>query len=295
MIKNYYLPDAVLLLLAVLEYRQKKSGTGKYMLHIDNFIKIEPGIYIIGISEETVEWLTEMIIDPSMKKEYFSNSSPVNHIPLKEVYVSKKLVSCCEFADFVSETAYVTEAEKDGWGWIWKNQWNKKEGVSWKTPFLDEGDKIYKDNCSLFPALQLSWNDAVAYCEWASKKNNHIIRLPYEAEWEVFAGSAGEGSMNEINDFTIVQPENSVDYLDRMLEIIKNAKVASTGLVWEWTMDWFDKYNHGKDNKEFGTVYKVQRGGSLMSSSIQKTREYRFRRCPTARSPYYGFRYALIP
>jgi hypothetical protein len=40
-------------------------------------------------------------------------------------------------------------------------------------------------------------------------------------------------------------------------------------------------------------VYKILRGGSLMSLPAQRSREYRFRRCPTARSPFYCFRVAI--
>ena len=57
-------------------------------------------------------------------------------------------------------------------------------------------------------------------------------------------------------------------------------------------MNWFDKYPGGDDNDEFGEVYKILRGGSILSHPVQRTKEFRFRRCPTARSPYYGFRIA---
>jgi formylglycine-generating enzyme required for sulfatase activity len=30
----------------------------------------------------------------------------------------------------------------------------------------------------------VSWNDAVAFCDWLSRKESRTYRLPTEAEWE---------------------------------------------------------------------------------------------------------------
>ncbi len=51
--------------------------------------------------------------------------------------------------------------------------------------------KDYLRNYPDLPVLNVSYEDALAFCAWASKKFDAIIRLPTEAEWE-YAAMAGK-------------------------------------------------------------------------------------------------------
>lgn len=257
----------------------------------DCFFDIKAKNFIVGVNKDTIEMIFPEISDADIKKEYLYHSYPETIKSIETFLIGKDLITVNEFSDFVSDTNYVTDAEKEGWGWIWEDKWEKKEGLTWEKPFGDKADSIYIENKRILPVLMLSWNDANSYCSWLAKKSGKTIGLPRESEWELFADTTGVPGMNEYEKKPREIFSNSSDYINRLYAEIKNRKdFTHTGIIWEWTQDWFDAYAPGNDNKEYGKIYKVLRGGSMLSNGIQRTRQYRFRRCPTARSPFYGFR-----
>ena len=104
-------------------------------------------------------------------------------------------VSNEQYAAFINATGYRTESEKWGWSFAFehaiskeikdaiKNQvaaapwWLPVEKADWRHPEGPDRD-VFGDGRAKHPVVQVSWDDAVAYCEWAGR------RLPTEAEWE---------------------------------------------------------------------------------------------------------------
>jgi formylglycine-generating enzyme required for sulfatase activity len=101
----------------------------------------------------------------------------------RSFYLGKYEVTKGQFRSFVSDTDYRTEPERDGAGGsgyseqagVWKLE-GRKPQYTWR----DNGFPQTDDH----PALNVTWNDAVAFCDWLSHKEGRKYRLPTEAEWE---------------------------------------------------------------------------------------------------------------
>lgn len=255
----------------------------------DNLLHIPSQEIFVGISFDNIDVILSKSSSGKIKREHIEACGPAHAVKIPEFYISKKLVTVADFEDFVESTSYITEAEKEGWGWIWEGGWKKKSGVSWKNPFGDKNDLRYFNGKDHYPVIQISWNDANEYVKWRSAVSGVKTDLPSEYQWEAFATAIAMKSMEEVASDLLAKVESSEDFICLLGEKLRNNTYQS-GLFWEWTGDWYKAYSPGVYNRDFGEVYKVLRGGSFLSESIQRTREFRFRRCPTARSPYYSFR-----
>ena len=89
-----------------------------------------------------------------------------------------------QFARFITETRYVTDAERRGDGQTFQEgmldwEWQITRGANWRHPFGPNQDD-YQTKLN-HPVTQISAADAEAYCKWAG------MRLPTLVEWEVAA------------------------------------------------------------------------------------------------------------
>lgn len=256
---------------------------------------LHEGQYHIGLSNASVHEISssKVFLESGLKKSFLLPSVPVHTVNIENLYMSDQLVSVKDFELFIEKSGYVTEAERDGWGWTWDYGWKKEKNISWINPTGTLLDKFYQKQKECFPVLQVSNNDAVAYCKWYSCVTGKETSLPGEHEWEVFSGIKSTKKVHEDESFP-VDALCLEEYFKKIWNIISDIEnIHPVGMIWEWTDSWYASYPGGKINKEFGEVYKVLKGGSFFSNAVQRMPQYRFRRCPTARSPFYGFRIAV--
>ncbi len=262
------------------------------MFELNDYICFPGGNFELGIDPSEVDSIISKIDGRKIKREFIAASSPLKEIQYNQFYIKKKLVTAADFKKFIRAASYATEAEKDGWGWVWNNKWQKEKNVSWMNPFIGENNSynsLYDEN---FPVMQITWNDAFEYTKWLSFETGENVRLPHEYEWEILGKFAGLPSIKNLYYDNNYKVKSDVDFVETLKNTIGNSEYQ-LGLLWEWTMDWYNGYDTSVSNRDFGSIYKTLRGGSLLSENIQKSREFRFRRCPTARSPYYGFRVVI--
>lgn len=235
------------------------------------------------------------------------DEKPIHRVCLDDYYIGKYEVTLGEFKQFVDETGYQTDAERERhcWGLDTDGSWKNVAGKSWEHLSFTQMDN--------HPVVCITWNDAQAFIGWLNKKTNSGFRFLSEAEWEYAARSRGKkrmfatqtGHLNrKLANYgaeKCCDPDSADGYL-------YTAPVGSypaneigvfdlSGNVWEWTADWYNEnyYIQSPIDNPKGLKsgkLRILRGGSW---SIPK----RFSRCsnrreydPSLRHVNIGFRLA---
>ena len=196
-----------------------------------------------------------------------------------------------QFRKFVVATGHKTEAKKDGQGdFGWNEADGKFEGPKPQYTRRNTGFSQTDEH----PVVNVSWNDAAAYCGWLGQQDGATYRLPREVEWE-FACRAGTTTAfwNGDDVEAVVAVGNLADssaiakwgtnyrefkYQKRNDGFVFSAPVGSYpanpfglhdmhGNVFEWCQDWYDAEHYDSSPMANPVTvkeaeYRVLRGGS---------------------------------
>lgn len=203
-----------------------------------------------------------------------------------------------QFAKFVAATGYLTAAERFGTSAVFHllvdaptedirgatsqtPWWVTVANASWRNP---GGKGSSLQGIADHPVVHVSWQDAVAYCEWAGRQ------LPTEAEWEFAARGGISNGRHPWGDAPIDGSDGTwranvwqgkfPSYNSAVDGWVGTAPVRTyepngfglwqaVGNVWEWCADWFavDTYAksplHAPTGPESGHE-RILRGGSFL-------------------------------
>jgi formylglycine-generating enzyme required for sulfatase activity len=237
---------------------------------------------------------------PDTDPEARPNEKPRHRVVItRPFYLGAHEVTVGQFRTFVEKTGYKTDAETDGnGGAIYDSDLEQNINdpkLNWRQPGYPrpQGDDE--------PVVQVSWNDARAFCEWLSDREKRRYRLPTEAEWE-YACRAGSttrwasGDSPEELESLAWTPNSGSPTTHRVGSKAPNAfgLFDMHGNVWEWCLDPYDVYPSGPVTDPKGPPdgkARVLRGGAWDRKKIRRTTSaYRYDSKPTARFYTYGFR-----
>ena len=243
---------------------------------------------------------------PGREEEEFQGEQPAHVVRITRGFeLGKHKVTVGQYRLFLASTHYLSESDRNG------------KGGTRPEPWFPQGDD--------HPVVNVNWNDAHAFCEWLSTKENNRVRyrLPTEAEWEYAcrAGSTtiflnGEGpdklaligniadasARRKYPDWTwTIKADDGYVYTSPVGVYAPNAwgLFDMIGNVWEWCEDRYtlDYYKNSPSNDPPGSSFassRVIRGSPWFINPRRCRPADRGGFAPDFRCSFLGFRLAAV-
>jgi formylglycine-generating enzyme required for sulfatase activity len=236
---------------------------------------------------------------PESEKDRYEDEGPQHRVRItKSFYFGQYPVTLGQFLTFYHDANYKLEMERDRKGDYGYDDGKESEKRPWAPGFENGMDH---------PVLWVSWNDAVAFCEWLSKKEGKEYRLPTEAQWE-YACRAGSttryyfgDSESELSDYAWYHA-NAGSKTHPVGEKKPNAwgLYDMQGNVWQWCADWYGGEYYAASpvddpqGPDSGSL-RVRRGGSWRFTAGFCRSAIRYSSSPGYRGDFLGLRVSLVP
>ncbi len=247
------------------------------------FALIPPGEFAMGSTPAEIERVIQS--NSAFKPEWGAWEQPRHRVRITQPsLIGCHTVTRGQFAQFVAQTGFRTDAEtgKGSWVWEWGGSKLNETKTNWRTPGFGQSDD--------HPVVCVSWNDTQAFIKWLSQVEKREYRLPTEAIWE-FACRAGTSTWHYLGEDPeqLARLGNVADaaykkkFTDRLAIAANDGYVYTApvgefepntlglydliGNVTEWCSDWFggEYYTRSPTNDPAGPEIgctRVRRGGS---------------------------------
>ena len=223
-----------------------------------DLILLKGGTILMGSSEADRKYIIANVTLDRWNTDRV-NSETQRIATVKAFYMGSTEVTIRQFRKFVTATRHLTTAEvgdKGGIGrinnrWVYGTEYN----------FDNLGETRIDDQ---MPVLNISYLDAIDYCEWLSEQTGHQYRLPTEAEWEYAARAGtttrwytGDDMLTASQSGWTAQSSGSEPHPVAQFEPNGFGLYDMVGNAWEWCDD------HYNDNRPF----RVLKGGCFRATS----------------------------